>query len=301
MTRELTYEVWDVFTEVAFGGNQLAVIPDARGLDAGAMLAITREFGFSETVFMLPPERGGTIRLRIFTPGSEVPFAGHPTLGAAASLAFAGYAFGQPVPRDIVIEEGVGPIACTAEPSAGVWHASFSTGAPFERGAALPRAGIAACVGLAETDLADRAHPPTVASKGFPFVIAEAASAEALDRAVPRREAFVAARAKLAGAPELMALALYHRSAPQGVAMRVFAPLAGIEEDTATGSAAAALAALLCDLEGAPVALDIAQGASLGRPSRMIAEAARSAPGASEVTIAGPAVPVMTGTLHMPG
>jgi trans-2,3-dihydro-3-hydroxyanthranilate isomerase len=301
MTHEITFEVWDVFTEAPFGGNQLAVIPDARGLSPEEMQAITREFGFSETVFMLPPEQGGTIRLRIFTPAAEIPFAGHPTLGAAASLAHAGYAFGQPVPREVVIEEGAGAIDCTAEHSNGIWQASFTIATPFERGAALPLPETAACAGLGANDLTDRAHPPVVASKGLPFVIAETATREALSRAAPLREAIQSAQANLRGAPDPMRLALYYRTSPGTLALRMFAPLAGVEEDPATGSAAAALAALLCDLAGAPVALDISQGSEMGRPSRIFAEASRPAPDTSDVVISGPAVHVMTGVLYLPG
>ncbi|WP_424933266.1 PhzF family phenazine biosynthesis protein [Amaricoccus macauensis] len=300
MTRELSFEVWDVFTDSPFGGNQLAVIPDARGLSAEAMQAIAREFNYSESVFMLPPEAGGTIRLRIFTPGSEVPFAGHPTLGAAASLANSGYAFGQPVPLEMVIEEGAGPVACTASLSGEVWHASFNSLTPFERGAEFTPAEIAACVGLKLGDLATESHAPCLASKGLPFVIAETASREALSRAEPKRDAFSALKAANTDAPGILAIALYARGKGEAAAMRVFAPLEGIEEDPATGSAAAALSGLLCDLGGEPVSLVISQGSEMGRPSQIVAEAARAPDGTSDVTISGPAVHVMTGALFLP-
>lgn len=301
MSREIAYEVWDVFTETPFGGNQLAVIPDARGLDTSAMQAIAREFGYSETVFMLPPEAGGAIRLRIFTPGSEVPFAGHPTLGAAASLAHAGYAFGEPVPLDMIIEEGIGPITCRAAPSGDVWHAQFASRAPFERGAALPPADVAACVGLRPEALSSRVHPPMLASKGLPFIVAETASRADLAKAAPARDGFAALQAAFEEKPAILATALYHRGAGDAAAMRVFAPLEGIDEDPATGSAAAALAALLCDISGEAVTLDISQGTEMGRPSRIGAEASCPAPGHSDVAISGPAVHVMTGALHLPG
>src|SRR5215218_1156400 len=100
----------DVFTDRMFGGNPLAVLPDARGLSAEQMLAITREFNYSETTFVLPPERGGTRRVRIFTPGSEIPFAGHPTVGTAHVLAAIGEI---PLTGDltrVLLEEGVGDV-----------------------------------------------------------------------------------------------------------------------------------------------------------------------------------------------
>jgi trans-2,3-dihydro-3-hydroxyanthranilate isomerase len=301
MTREITYEVWDVFTEAPFGGNPLAVIPDARGLTPAEMQAITCEFGYSESAFMLPPEQGATIRLRIFTPSDEIAFAGHPTIGAAASLAHAGYAFGQPVPREFVIEEGAGPLACSAESAGALWQASFTSATRFDRGATFSRAEIAACAGLEAEDLTERSHPPVVASKGLPFILAEVATRQALSRAAPSREALASVRAGHGDAPDLMALALYCRLSKRSAALRMFAPLAGIPEDPATGSAAAALAALLCDLDGAPVSLDIRQGAEMGRPSRIFVEASRPAPEVSQVVVAGPAVHVMTGTLYLPG
>src|SRR5689334_8169658 len=103
----------DVFTGAMFGGNQLAVLPDARGLTGEQMLAITREFNYSESTFVLPPERGGTRRVRIFTPGGEVPFAGHPTVGTAHVLAAIGEIPLAGAETRIVLEEGVGDVPVT--------------------------------------------------------------------------------------------------------------------------------------------------------------------------------------------
>ena len=105
------YHTVDVFTDRAFGGNQLAVLPDARGLTTEQMTAITREFNYSETVFVLPPEDpANTRKLRIFTPGSELPFAGHPTVGTAFVLATTGDIRLDGDETRIVFEEGVGPV-----------------------------------------------------------------------------------------------------------------------------------------------------------------------------------------------
>src|ERR1044072_429251 len=107
-----TFYTADVFTDTRFGGNQLAVLPDARGLTTEQMLAITREFNYSESTFVFPPENPKHTRhIRIFTPGGEVPFAGHPTVGSAHVLAAIGEI---PLTGDethIVLEEGVGPVA----------------------------------------------------------------------------------------------------------------------------------------------------------------------------------------------
>src|SRR4051812_31551687 len=101
----------DVFTSTRFGGNQLAVFPDARGLDADVMLRITREFNFSEATFVLPPvDPKNTRRVRIFNPGGEMPFAGHPTVGTAFVLAITGELELTGAETRILLEEGVGPV-----------------------------------------------------------------------------------------------------------------------------------------------------------------------------------------------
>ena len=298
MVRDIACEIWDVFTDVAFGGNQLAVVPDARGLDTAGMQRIAREFGYSESVFMLPPEAGGTIRLRIFTPGREIPFAGHPTIGAAISLARAGTAFGHTVSADPVIEEGVGPITCTTLQRDGLWHAAFTTNAPFERLGEYDPAAVAACTNLPATALSTALRAPVMASKGLPFLIAETASRADLAAAAPDPAAFAALRDRQG--ESFLSIALYHRAAAGDAALRVFAPLDDTHEDPATGSAAAALAALLCACDGAPVELTISQGTEMGRPSRITAAADCPAPGASRVRIGGSAVPVLSGHLHFP-
>src|SRR6478752_4414327 len=101
------FMIVDVFTDVAFGGNQLAVLTDARGLTGEAMQTITREFDFPETTFLLPPKDARNARaMRIFTPGRELPFAGHPTVGTACALVMSGACEA----GEIILEEGVGPI-----------------------------------------------------------------------------------------------------------------------------------------------------------------------------------------------
>jgi trans-2,3-dihydro-3-hydroxyanthranilate isomerase len=298
MVREIAYEVWDVFTDTPFGGNPLGVVADARGIDSALMQTIAREFGYSETVFMLPPGAGATIRLRIFTPSSEIPFAGHPTIGAAASLARAGRAFGREVPPEQVIEEGIGLIRCETAQAGGIWTAAFVSEAPFEHLGFYPAADIAACLGLPESALTCRSHTPQMASKGLPFVFAEAARRGEIARAAPVRETFRAVRDAQPDPPGFFSIALYCREAG-AVRMRVFAPLDGIDEDPATGSAAAALAAMVCDIEGSAVSLDISQGSEMGRPSRILASAERPLPHVSRVRIAGSAVPIMAGVLTL--
>lgn len=277
------YVVYDVFTEVAFGGNPLAVIPEARGLPEPLLQKIAREFNFSETTFVFPPaDPGHTARVRIFTPTQEVPFAGHPVIGTALALRDLGH------PAAMVLELGIGPIACTVADG----HARFVTRRPLERLHAVAVADAAAALSLDPADIRIDRHAPVMASVGLPFVFAELASRDALTRASPSTDAFRAGRRRYP-APFDFAVAPYLRDGAR-IAMRMFAPLDNIPEDPATGSAAAALGALLADLDGTPVTLDIAQGVEMGRPSRIRVEA-----GPEGVAVSGAARRVMEGRLTL--
>ncbi len=170
------YVVLDVFTDTAFGGNPLAVFPDASGLPEQMLQSIAREFNFSETTFVLPAVAADhTARVRIFTPGSELAFAGHPTIGTAVALANRGAG------PDMVLELGVGPIPARAEGGA----ARFTTRHPLSTTGEVEPAVVAACVGLETADIHLAAHWPVVASVGGAFVLAEVRDADALARAVP--------------------------------------------------------------------------------------------------------------------
>lgn len=295
----IAYEVWDVFTDRAFGGNPLAVLLDARGLSTAQMQAITREFGFSETTFVLPPETAeGTARVRIFDPAHELPFAGHPTIGTAACLAARGAVFGAPVGEALRLEEAVGIIACSAQAVDGSWSAQFVTDAPFATLHEISAADIAACLTLPVGAIRDVTHPPVMASKGLPFVIVELADADALAASRPDRAAMTRADASYPSGADHFAILAYTRHAPDRVDARMFAPLSGIEEDPATGSAAAALAALLCHVDRAQVRLTITQGVQMGRPSEIEAEAWTEPGGHIPVRIGGKAVRVMRGELE---
>ena len=299
-TRNVGFEVWDVFTDRTFGGNPLAVIRDARNLDAAEMQRIAREFNFSESTFVLPPATAaGTARVRIFTPTDELPFAGHPTVGTAIALAAAGDAFGAPVGDTLVLEEGVGAIACSVGQDSGLWQADFTTETPFRRLGEVDPAAVAACLSLSGSAIRSARHRPVLASKGLAFVLAELEDHAALDAAAPDLAAFRTAAAAHPAADGHFHIAAYVREAPGRVAMRMFAPLTGVIEDPATGSAAAALGALLCDLGGAPVDIAIAQGVAMGRPST-IKVRAETRGSLSIVQVGGSAVKVMQGTLSLP-
>ncbi|MCU0854219.1 MAG: PhzF family phenazine biosynthesis protein [Rhodobacteraceae bacterium] len=277
------YLVYDVFTDTAFGGNPLAVIPDATGLAEPLLQKIAREFNFSETTFVYPPaDPAHTARVRIFTPTQEVPFAGHPTIGTAIALRDLGR------PATMVLELGVGPIPCTVAGG----EARFVTRRPLERFHVVAVEHAAAALSLAPGDIRTDRHAPLMASVGLPFVFAELAGPEALARAAPALDAFRAGRTRYP-APLDFAVAPYVRDESR-IAMRMFAPLDNIPEDPATGSAAAALGALLASLDGAPVALDIVQGVEMGRPSRIRVEA-----GPDGVAVSGAARKIMEGRLTL--
>lgn len=271
------YVVLDVFTDRAFSGNPLAVVPDAAALPESVLQAIAREFGFSETTFVYPPQDpANTARVRIFTPAAEIPFAGHPTIGTAVALAARGAA------GEMTLELGIGPVGAHAVGG----HARFTSRRPLTRHDAPDEALAAACIGLAASDLAG---PPIVASAGLPFVLVELSGPTALAAASADITAFRNGLENFG--PDIGSFYLYVRNGAE-IRARMFAPLNGIPEDPATGSAAAALAAHLADADGGPGQFAITQGVEMGRPSRIEVAVADGA-----ITVAGQTVEVMRGTL----
>ena len=275
------YEVWDVFTEAPFAGNPLAVVLDP--VPEAAMQAIAAEFGFSETTFVLPPEAGGTARVRIFTPTQEIPFAGHPTIGTALALAGRG--------PDLTLELGVGPVAVRVEGA----RATLRNTTPLERLGQVAPATLAACLGLDPGAVREATHPPVQAGVGLPFALVELSGPEALAAARPVEEGFREAEARHP-CPFDFAVYAYLRDG-EAVRARMFAPLDGTPEDPATGSAASALAALLAETLGRPLALDIRQGEAMGRPSHLLAEAELEGGRCTATRLSGAAVMVMEGRL----
>ncbi len=285
MTRFL---ILDVFTDAPFGGNPLAVIPDAAGVPEDRLQKIAREFNFSETAFVYPPkDPAHTARVRIFTPMSEVPFAGHPTIGTAVALAELGG------PAEMVLELGVGPIHAAAEGGS----ARFTTTVPLTRGANPAPGIVARCLTLPDDAIRTDRHAPQIAGVGLEFCLAELASPDALAACVPDTSAFRDAHASYPVTPDFAVMA-YCRDGDD-VRVRMFAPLDNIPEDPATGSAAAALTAYLAELEGTPLSLDITQGIEMGRPSRIRTSAAYDGGSVTAVTVAGSAVLVAEGRLTL--
>lgn len=281
----MQYLVYDVFTDTRFGGNPLAVFPDATGLPETALQAIAREFNFSETTFVYPPENPAhSARVRIFTPTTEVQFAGHPTIGTAIALADLGRT------SPMVLELGVGPIACTVGPEG----AAFTTPAPLQIIAHPPVALIARALGLAESAIETRHHLPVQATLGLAFVLVELTDRAALAAARPVLDALREGAAAYPAGLDF-AIFVYCRQGDH-VEARMFAPLDNVPEDPATGSASATLGALLATLPGGPRAIEVSQGVDMGRPSRISVSV-----GANGVTVRGQAVKVMSGRLWLEG
>ena len=278
----------DVFSDRRFGGNQLAVLPDARGLEPAQMQAIAAEFNYSETSFVLPPDDPAHLaRVRIFTPRAEMPFAGHPTIGTALALAWEGRV---PAEGGFVLEEQAGlvPVRITAA------GAELTAPAAAGHGPPLPAADIAAALDLAEGDLVVDGGLPCLASAGAAFLLVELASLAAL------------VRARLVGEPPAASghgIYLFtHATGDPAVDLRarMYAPAHGVAEDPATGSAAAALAGFLAARPGTATgwrAWSIVQGVEMSRPSLIRASAHRADGRVVEVRIAGQAVKVAEGTM----
>ncbi len=291
VTRRYRFVTVDVFTDRRFGGNPLAVFPDAAGLSDSAMQSLAAEFNLSETTFVLPPEDpANTARVRIFNRTAEMPFAGHPNVGTGWVLAQEGRARG----GVLRFEEIAGLVEVVAEGDS----CTIAAPQPLSLGPEMDAALVAACAGLGRDDVLTAAHRPILASVGNSFVLAEVAP-DALSRPAPDPAAFRAARGAapdLAAAlgPARLPIYLYARDGAR-VRARMFSPLSGTPEDPATGSAATPLAALLLSLSGAEeAAFDVVQGVEMGRPSLLRTVARRSADGV-RAWVGGACVPVLRG------
>ncbi len=293
----------DVFTEHRFGGNPLAVFPEADGLTDGQMQAIAAEFNLSETTFVLPPaDPRNHARVRIFNRTAEMPFAGHPKVGTGYVLARRA----QTTPEHLTFEEQAGLVRVHLLRGSdhAISGARISAPHSLSIGDDVPLEMVAACASLDPADIATDAHTPLLASVGIWFMIAEVGSVEALSRAAPDLGAFRAAAARRHWPAERLSLHLYARQDGDATRLRarMFAPLGGTIEDPATGSANATLAALLTSLApGVNLALtyEIEQGVEMGRPSRMVATARKTGEGPVSATVAGACVPVMRGWLDL--
>ncbi len=289
----------DVFSSRRFTGNPLAVVLDAEGLETDAMQAVAREFNLAETVFILPPQDAAhRVRLRIFTPATELPFAGHPTVGTAVLLnrIDGGGA------REFVLEEGIGPISCaTASLDAECGRARFQLARlPEELGEGAGRETIGAALGLAPEEIGFDAFRPSLWSAGISFTFVPVRSLDALRRCQPRLEHWEAAFTRH---ERSSAYVFCRETVEPGSAFhaRMFAPRLGVYEDPATGSAAAAFAGAL--LRFAPPGdgehdVVIEQGYEMGRPSLIALSVTVEDGRLAGAAIGGEAVTVTEGTIE---
>ncbi len=298
---QITFTTYDVFTDTRFAGNPLAVVWDADELNDAQMQTIAREFNLSETIFVRAPANAQhAASVRIFTPGKELPFAGHPTIGCAIAIAEARHRDGGLDDLLLVLEEKIGPVRCGVKLSAdGASFAEFAAPKLSAPAGADPSVAAAAqALGLDESDIGFDKHAPSLFSAGVPFAMIPVASIDALARAKPT----IASLSATLGATEIF---LYTRAAPgaaHSFQARMFAPEIGIVEDPATGSAAAAFAGVLARFEDLPDGwhtLPILQGAEMGRPSLIGLEVHIEGGALAGARIAGKAVKVSEGVLYI--
>ena len=292
---KVPFQTVDVFTDRKFGGNPLAVIPDAQGLSDEQMQAIAAEFNLAETTFVLPPrEPAHTAHVRIFTPKAELPFAGHPNVGTAFVLARMGRATGD----RLVFEEKAGlvPLDLTRENGV-VVAARLAAPQPLTFGERVPADIVAQAVGLKAEDIVGE---PVIASTGNNFLFAAIRSREALAQASYNLEIF----RKHLPMERTIGIHLYVVAAEHGVEIqcRMFAPLFGVPEDPATGSANVTLIGLLAHRDpraDLTFTRTIGQGFDMGRPSRLDAAAEKKAGKVVATYIGGRCVPMLSGTLEV--
>lgn len=303
---ELNFQTLDVFTDRTFGGNPLGVFPSTAHLPAPLMQRIAREMNLSESVFLGRPEQGGDARVRIFTPGVEVPFAGHPTVGAAIYLAseWPGAPNGT---RTLVLEENVGlvPVLVRFEGGRPVF-ARFTTAVlPEHRPSPFSIAELAAMVGLEEADVmgrdGDALHPELV-SCGLPYYTIPVRSIDAVRRAVLDM-ALWSRMLEGTWAHHVYLVCMGGEGEGVDVRVRMFAPGSGVPEDPATGSAAAALGGYLAAADGrerGSLTWTVEQGLEIGRPSILQVEVDRQGGATTAVRVGGGAVFVSRGTMVVP-
>ena len=308
------FHVVDVFTDRPFGGNPLAVFPDARGIPESLFQAIAREFNLSETTFVLPPEdEANHCKVRIFTPAAELPMAGHPTVGTAFVLVREGILDPSASGGVLRFEEGVGLVPVTVEPGP---RGSRDPGR-ITMTQPLPRFGpvfddreaIAALLGLKPGDLLSGAPVQSV-SCGVPFCLVPLRSLDAVARANLQTALWERAlKAWVANA--VLVFSRETDSPGHHVHARMFAPAFGVQEDPATGSAAGPLGCYLIHhgLVDSPagvgdVDLVCEQGVEMGRPSLLniglsLDTESSNAGGITGVRVGGHAVPVSRGVMHL--
>ncbi|MEP6937371.1 MAG: PhzF family phenazine biosynthesis protein [Chthoniobacterales bacterium] len=302
--RRLNYHLVDVFTDRAFGGNPLAVFTEGEGIPDAIMQSIAKELNLSETTFVLPPRNPeNDFQVRIFTPASELPMAGHPTIGTAFVLAREGMV--KPLDRDttIVFEEGVGPI-----PVSITWRDR----APgfIEMRQPLPQFGAifsdadatAEMLSIDARDIREANLPIQVVSCGVPYLFVPVSTVAAMNRIRFRLDLW---EKRLRGAPaeDVFVFSRETQFPGSDVHSRMFAPAFGISEDPATGSASGPLGCYLVRHEVIPSDGELRcvseQGIEIGRPSFIKIRIAHRAHEITEVRVGGTCHYMGAGTLEL--
>ena len=290
--------ICDVFTDRRFGGNQLAVLPQASGLSDAQMQQIAREFNFSESTFVLPSTTC-TRQVRIFTPVAELPFAGHPNVGTAFVLATIGELGEIGDAATVTFDEKAGRVPVRIQRQGTGFRCVLSAPEALSIGKAVDATLVAAAVSVSPSDIVTATHPPQVASVGLPFVFAEVR-----DRAVLGSMKVNVAGFEAIGAQGVPPNVLFYTRTTDGYDMRArkISPLDGVLEDPATGSANCALGAMLChyhDAGDGTFSRRIAQGVEMGRPSVLLAEADKRGGRVVAAHIGGDSVMVCDGSIDV--
>ncbi|MEM6985982.1 MAG: PhzF family phenazine biosynthesis protein [Pseudomonadota bacterium] len=277
----------DVFTSVRFGGNPLAVLPEAEGLSTEQMQQIAREFNYSESAFVLSGVEGATRTVRIFTPTQEVPFAGHPNIGTAFTLAHIGHLGPLTDELKVVFDELAGQVPITVRTEDDAIVCELQAPQSLSLGASLDLELVARALSLDVEDIETSIHDPVVATVGLPFVLVHVRSQSALEHA----RANVLAMEQIQSLGVMPDIHVYCLAQGQhDIHARMFAPFDGVPEDPATGSANCALVALLTLNRPEPqgeFSWRIAQGVEMNRPSTLLARTSKDAGEVTGVWIAG--------------
>jgi trans-2,3-dihydro-3-hydroxyanthranilate isomerase len=297
----------DVFTDRPFGGNPLAVFPEAEGLTDAEMQALAREMNLSETTFVLPPQAAGAdFKVRVFTPAKELPFAGHPVVGTHWVLAHLGRVQLQEPVTQVRFELGVGVLPADLHVAAGrVERVVMTQGRPTFHAVLQDLADLAAGLGLLVEAIAGTGLPVQVVSTGVPQMMVPVRSlAEVQGLDAGRLDAAALNRAcRAVGTECVMVFTTTTEDPAATVHVRMFAPLLGVPEDPATGSANGALGAYLVKhrvvpLEGPTVRILSEQGSEIGRPGTLFVEVDHRDGEPHTVRVGGSVVPVLEGVVR---
>ena len=270
---DLEFYTVDVFSNKIFGGNPLAIFTNTDDISTDLMQSIASEVNYSETVFIQKPKnKDNTAKVKIFTPKNELPFAGHPNVGAGFLLScFPNLIPGNYSKNKMVFEEIAGLVNVIPQYNgATVVGSKIEAPNKFHKLETVPTSAIQNCIETNEGSIITSNDPPVVAGVGLDFVIAEVQNEEILNNARCNISAFSEADKNFSYGDDFFSLMIYYRGNQQNIFARVFAPLSGIVEDAATGSACGALGALLASQNNDrnnKYNYKIYQGEMIGRPS----------------------------------